>query len=765
MLPDRPITLEERVPMKIVSARIQTDTTVQVELSHVPVGLRQDEIHIDQGVVVRSWRVKGTRLLLECSPFDVTENYTLAIDRIGTKLLFPDGILDQFYSDKPLGWHVEGNDTVFRVFAPRARQVRLVLFGRFDDEEGEEFDMQPDPDRVWEVALPGTYFGRYYGYRVFGPLHETELFDPEVVLADPYSTAVASRNHYLHPAKTLILPPEPFDWSDDAYAGVEPRDLIIYEMHVRDLTAHESSGLPEDLRGTYRGLAAEGYAGGMDHIVDLGVNAVELLPVHEFANIEPPYGEPSLLHRNIWNPYSRNHWGYMTSYFFAPESYYATGSSMEPGRISGLDGRQVIELKHLVKAFHRKGIAVLLDVVYNHVSNFDYNPLKYIDKKYYFRLDDDFNFLSQSGTGNDFRSERPMARRLILDSVRHWLTEYHVDGFRFDLAALLDWETVEEVLAVARRINPSVVLIAEAWAFGKYELAAFSDRGWASWNDRFRNGIKGASPVDARGVIFGQWLAENTPATVRSYLTGTLRKHGGLFRTASHSVNYLESHDGYTLGDFIRIATGEVKPEDVIEDADENARLTARQLQLNKLAALFLLVAQGPVMLHEGQEWARSKVIAPTEAPDPNVGRLDSNSYNKDNETNWLNFSHRDVNKELVEYYKGLIALRKAHPALRRAGPEDVVWLEAISEEEEARSLELAFGYQVCGAALDDTHDFAIMMNCEPEHSARFGLPDGDWEIVANAERAAVESLGTARSDRIVVPPTTGLILRRARSE
>lgn len=760
MQPERPITLEERVPMRIVSARIQSEETVEVIFSRPPDGFRPEHIQIDNGVVVREWHLEGTRLRLRCSPFDVSQNYTLTVERIGTKLLYPDGILDRLYSRKPLGCRVEGDQTVFRLFAPRAKSVKLVLYGSYGDKSGEELEMTPDPDRVWEVHVAGTLYGRYYGYRVDGPQHETELFNPDVVLADPYGQAVATANHYLHPAKTLILPPDDFDWQGDRFVPPPRQDLIIYEMHVRDLTAHPSAAIGPGLRGTYAGLIQEKGEGGINHIVEMGVNAVELLPVHDFANLEPPFDDPSAPVRNTWNPYARNHWGYMTSYFFAPESYYATGGTLKPGHANGTDGRQVRELKEVIKAFHRKGIAVLLDVVYNHVSNYDWNPLRYIDKKYYFRLDDDMNFLSQSGTGNDLRSERPMARRLILDSVRHWLTEYHVDGFRFDLAALLDWETIEQIGAVARQLNPRVILIAEAWAAGKYELAGFSDRDWAAWNDQIRNGVKGESPVNGRGFIFGEWWGANDIRRVQSYSGGSLRQEGGPFRKADHSVNYLESHDGYTLGDFIRIGSGEVGVDEVVEDLDAHVRLSEQQMKLNKLAALFLFTSQGSVMIHEGQEWARTKVIAPTDAPDPDVGKLDHNSYNKDNETNWLNFSHKAVDGELVEYYRGLIRLRKGHPAFRNT-PSDAIYFWAPEAAVENDGIPAAFGFRIDPRPSADTHEFLVLLNGEPEETQRFVLPEGDWEVVVNADRAGTEPIDTLRGAEAELEPTSGMVLRR----
>ncbi|RMF69512.1 MAG: DUF3459 domain-containing protein, partial [Calditrichaeota bacterium] len=657
-------------------------------------------------------------------------------------------LLEGFFSRKPLGCIVEKGRTVFRVFAPRAHAVRLVLFHKHDALSGEEYDMQRAADGTWEVSLAGELWGKYYGYKVAGPQAWFEKFQPEQVIADPYSKAVCTQSTYLHEAKSIIIKTDEYDWEGDTPLTFSREDLVIYEMHVRDMTAHRSSGVRE--KGTYRGLVEPGTVGGLNHILELGVNAVELLPCQEFANVEPPFGVEVNGVKNTWNPYARNHWGYMTTYFFSPESYYASGGNLVSGEYSGIEGRQVGEFKDMVKSFHRAGIAVIMDVVYNHVSQYDRNPFKYIDKQYYFRLDSRLAFLNQSGCGNDFKTERPMARRMIVDSVKYWLREYHIDGFRFDLAALIDQETLEQITEEARKINPNVLLIAEPWGGNQYNLAGFSDLGWSAWNDMFRNGVKGENPLTGHGWIFGTYWGGDNAEAVRNYVRGTLRAYGGPFRHKTHSVNYLESHDGYTLGDFIRIGSGEVDPEARITDIEKNARVSPEQERLNKLAALFLLTSQGVVMLHEGQEFARSKVIAATDAPDPLVGLLDHDSYNKDNETNWLDFHHKELNRGLFDYYRGLVALRRTRPEFRKAKPEAVQFLETETE--------LALGY-VLEAGEHGRGRVVVLLNADAHQSARFSLPQGVWRTLVDGSRAGVEPFGRPRRRSVSVKPRSGLVL------
>jgi pullulanase/glycogen debranching enzyme len=737
---------------KFISAKIQSPTTIEIELARPLKTVHANDFSIDPAIEIKNVaEAKEKKLIVTTAPLDVRQNYQLNLKDIGSAALFHDDILNQFYSEKPLGCWQEGNALAFRVFTPRALQVTLAIFDRHDAEAGREFKMQRDNDGVWEFFSTENLSGKYYGYRVSGPNGPGEIFDDRIVVADPYSRAVTTMNHYLHPARSLILPEDDFNWEGDGFLKIPMEDLIIYEMHVRDLTAHPSSGAAPGLRGTYRGLIQSGIKGGIDYIKALGANAVELLPIHDFANLEPTPEE----NRAAVNIYARNHWGYMTSYFFAPESYYATNGTMEAGKWNGIDGRQVREFKEAVKTFHQAGIAVLLDVVYNHVSQYDQNPFKFIDKKYFFRLDNEQNFLSKSGCGNDFKTERPMARRMILDSVEYWMREYHIDGFRFDLAAMIDWETCDAILQRARAINPHAIIIAEPWGGGGYTPVEHSQHGWAAWNDQIRNGVKGWQPTGKgdQGFIFGKWKSGTTMKHLRSYVTGTLKEDGGLFQRKSHAINYLESHDDHTLGDFIRIASGEVGLHQAITNPEANAKLSPRQMRMNKLAALFLFTCQGPIMIHEGQEYARSKVIAKTNIPDPRAGQIDHNSYNKDNETNWLNFQHAEMNRDLVDYYRGLIALRRTHRAFR--------WSEKADIEVLPSEGEFSLGYYIHHASSGDTHDFAVLLNGHTTEPAKFKVPIGKWEIVVNEQKAGIAPLGKFSGGNFSLKPTCGIVMRR----
>jgi len=653
---------------------------------------------------------------------------------------------DEYYSEKRLGSFFENGKTVFRLFTPNAINVILITMDKPDSDKFNTHNMKRDEDAVWEVILDGEQNGLYYGYKV---LHEGEKnINDKPLCVDPYAKAVATYNTFFN-KRLSIVHEHDYEWDEDKWLQRDWRDLVVYEMHVRDMTAHPSSGAKKP--GTYSGLVEKGVEGGIDYIKKLGVNTVELLPAHEYGNMESPYNKEMKGRKNTWNPYERNHWGYMTSNFFAPAAYYAENwKEFKRDVWMGQDGNAVNEFKNMVKAFHSEGIGVMMDVVYNHLSEYETGNLKEIDLEYYFRLDSNGNCIAVSGCGNDLRTEAPMMRRLIVESIIYWMKEYHVDGFRFDLGKLLDWQTIETIIHEAKKINPNVVFVCEPWG-GGYDPQGFSLRGWGAWNDQIRNGVKGENPFNGRGWIFGEYYGNNSLNRIKSYVNGTLvRDSLGLFQKKEHSVNYLESHDGYTLGDFIRIGTGRVAGDEVIEDVDKNSLLDEKELKLNKLGALFLLTSQGMTMIHSGQEYARSKVIpVDNDIPDEHKGQIDHNSYNKDNEVNYLNFDHAAKNIDLFNYYSGLIKLREKYDAFRYADYSDIKFVEYPGEK-------FALGYFL------DYNDeiFYVIFNPNQDKELTVSLPEGAWEVVVNANKAGVEAISEV-TGKINLPNISGVVLKK----
>jgi pullulanase len=637
--------------------------------------------------------------------------------------------------DEKLGMSRSQDESTFRLFAPSAELVSLILFEKYDDSTGQNLAMHKKANGVWETSVPNEKLTRFYAYSAPG--------SDKLIIPDPYSHAVVRQNHFKYPSKTVILPQSDFDWQGDEVTSAAIGDLVILEAHLRDMTAHRSSGAKNP--GTYEGFVESGQRGGISHLKDMGYNAVEFLPLQEFGNIEIDYKNSDLSTWNDWNPYETNHWGYMTSFFFAPEIYYGSDGVNNRGVWIGEDGRAVNEMKEMVRALHKEGISVILDVVYNHVSQYDDNPFKLIDKEYYFRLDQHGEYLSASGCGNDFKTENPMSRKLIVESLIHWMTEYHIDGFRFDLAAMIDMETVDAITAATQAINPAVILIGEPWGGGGYNPQELANHGWASWNDHFRNSVKGRNPrSNDFGFIFGKFWDGKNKDHYKKLMRGYLQNEGGHYLDPSQSVNYLESHDDNTLGDFIRLSLGKVGASEKVSK-EQVARLSPEELTVHKLGALMLLTSQGPVMIAQGQSWGRAKVIANSIGDDPNAGHLDHNSYEKDDETNWLDWDEKDLNHELVDYYRGLISIRSKYPELRNVEPGYRQFFDGSNQHS-------------FGVSMGSEHQIMVLLNADKKSPAKFSLPPGRWTVLANNKQANVNGIGAVEKVAEVANQS-GLIL------
>lgn len=658
------------------------------------------------------------------------------------------------FDNYQLGYSILKNGIVFRLFAPQADRVTVEIFTHYEQTSGKSFEMEKDDSGIWNFFHSGLEVqDAWYGYRLNKEV-ESEFFEStEHLIADPWSKHVTSRNHYLGFAKTKIISEQTFDWEgDDFVTPDDPRDLVIYETHIKDLVAHPSA--KTYVQGIYNDFR-EAEVGGINHLKKVGVNAVEFLPLQKFAYFEPPFNqqiEGGLI--NSWNPYARNYWGYMTSFFLAPETVYASDATLDEKEVIGRSDTAIQELKELVKAIHKEKISVIMDVVYNHASQYDLNSLKYTDKAHYFRTNNLGQYLNDSWTGNDIETSTEYSRKLIVESIKYWMKEFHIDGFRFDLAGIIDWKTIDLIKQEAEKINPNVILIAEPWG-GEYKPAGFSDHGWISWNDRIRNGFKGYNPLENKGLIFGTWSHGTTRFALENFIRGTLKSaEHGLFNSSMHSLNYIESHDGYTLGDFIRIAINPDKKDKVFKKKTAIAKLTNTELSIAKLAALSLFVSQGVTMIHAGQEWARAKLITDHTGKDQNAGKLDHDSYNKDNETNWLNFNEISSNQELFDYYLALIELRKKSVALRKALPEEINFKVYTDP--------LHITFSISGESTKDSYDYFISLNGNTTKSHSIHLPPGSWEIVVNDKICDLNGIKSVQKEYNVLK-SSGVVLRKLR--
>ena len=687
----------------------------------------------------------------------------------------------------PLGASFDGEGTNFALFSEVAEGVELVLV----DERGahSRVPLTEVDGFVWHGHLPGVGPGQRYGYRVHGPW-QPELghrCDPAKLLLDPYAKAVDGQidNHPSlrtpeadsagHTMLGVVTDPA-FDWGDDQPPRRPYADSVIYEAHVRGLTRTHPD-VPPELRGTYAGLAHPAVT---DHLTSLGVTAVELMPVHQFVQ------DGVLQDRGL-----ANYWGYNTIGFFAPHNAYAA---------HGTRGQQVTEFKSMVKALHAAGLEVILDVVYNHTAEGNEKgptlSFRGIDNASYYRLvDGDWgHYYDTTGTGNSLLMRHPYVLQLIMDSLRYWVTEMHVDGFRFDLAATLarQFHEVDRLSAFFDLIQQDPVisrvkLIAEPWDVGEggYQVGNFPSL-WSEWNGRYRDAVRDF------------WRAEpGSLGEFASRLTGSSDLYQHSRRKPRASVNFVTAHDGFTLRDLVSYndkhneANGEGNRDGESSnrswncgaegDTDDPGVLELRARQQRNLLAT-LLLSQGIPMLCHGDELGRTQ-------------RGNNNAYCQDNEVSWIDWELTGWQRELADFTRYVIGLRAAHPVLRRrrffrgetvthAGQPlpDLVWLlpdaRAMTEADWRRSDAHAVGVFLNGDAIaepdprgrpvvDDS--FLILLNGSWE-PVDFRLPDltyGErWTtLVDTAEpQGADESEHKAGTETTVGPRCLVLLSRPSRA-
>ena len=648
----------------------------------------------------------------------------------------------------PLGTTWDGEGVNFALFSEHAEAVELCLFDEAGRRELHRVRIKEQTDQVWHCYLPEGRPGLIYGYRVHGPYDPGRglRFNPNKLLLDAYAKQIVgelkwSDSHFGYRVghknadlsmdrrdsapgmlKAMVVDPA-FTWGTDRPPRTPWHKSIIYEMHVRGFTIQHPR-VPAHLRGTYAGLAT---APVIDHLLKLGVTAIELMPVHSFID------DRVLVERGL-----RNYWGYNTIGFFAPMSRYLATDSIN-------------EFKTMVKTMHSAGIEVILDVVYNHTA--EGNQLgptlsfRGIDNSVYYRVspENPRYYVDYTGTGNTLNMRHPRVLQLIMDSLRYWVLDMHVDGFRFDLAATLARELheVDKLGAFLDIIHQDPVLsqvklIAEPWDLGEggYQVGKFPV-GWAEWNDRYRDAVR------------SYWKGDGGQIGELAYrITGSSDLYARSGRRPYASVNFVTAHDGFTLQDLVSYNNkhNEANGEDNRDGTDNNRSwncgvegptddpeinaLRARQKR-NFIATLFL--SQGVPMFLAGGEVGRTQ-------------QGNNNAYCQDNEISWINWDQLGTEKELVNFVRKVIAIRQRHPVFRRrnffqgraikgAGIKDILWLrpdgrEMTDEEwnqEHARTL----GVFLSGSAVDEIDDrgqlitdenFFLLMNAHHE-AVPFSLP------------------------------------------
>lgn len=689
----------------------------------------------------------------------------------------------------PLGATYDGEGVNFALCSEHAESVELYLYDSSDEREIAKFKITEKTHQVWHIYISGIKPGQLYGYRVHGPYDPSNghRFNPHKLLIDPYAKAISGTvkwNDALF-AYTIgdddlsmdstdsapfipkaVVTNDKFDWGSDKPPHIPMHKSVIYETHVKGFTAMHPD-IPEEIRGTY---AAMGHPVAINYLKELGVTAVELLPIHHF-----------LTDRHLKDKGLSNYWGYNSIGFFAPDVRYSA---------SGYHGEQVSEFKEMVKALHEAGIEVILDVVYNHTGEGnEMGPtlsFRGIDNASYYRLADDPRYYTDfTGTGNTLNTRQPNVLRMIMDSLRYWVQEMHVDGFRFDLASALARELheVDKLSSFFDVIHQDpiisqVKLIAEPWDIGEggYQVGEFPP-GWAEWNGKYRDCIR------------DYWIgADSMIAEFANRLTGSSDLYRGDNRTPSASVNFITAHDGFTLQDLVSYnekhneANGEDNQDGESHNrswncgfegpTDDPAINSLREKQKrNMLTTLFL--SQGVPMLVAGDEFGRTQ-------------QGNNNAYCQDNEISWLDWTKMDENQ--LEFTRKLIRLRREHPVfcrrkwfqglpIRGTAVEDIVWfLPDASEmddhhwqEDHARSLAVYLNGQGIRSVDNDGKkivdaSFYLLFNAYWE-DVSYQLPNENygagWIKILDTNNDTIENFGEfAAGDTVLVPSRSILLFQ-----
>ncbi|HEX3512995.1 MAG TPA: glycogen debranching protein GlgX [Trebonia sp.] len=673
----------------------------------------------------------------------------------------------------PFGATLVNGGVNFSVYSAQATAMTLVLFDRGAQQPTAEIRF-PDEFRIGSVFCMTVFGLNYesldYGFRAEGPFDPARglRFDPARVLSDPYARLISGRDVWgaepdwtdVYPYRSRVLRDD-FDWETDQPLRIPSEDLVIYETHVRGFTRDESSGVSAP--GTFVGLREK-----IPYLRELGVNCVELLPIFEFdefanINANPETGERLL-----------NLWGYNTVSFFAPKAGYAATGSL---------GMQADEFKTLVKELHKANIEVILDVVFNHTAEGDERgptiSFRGLDNQTYYMLTPEGYYYNFSGTGNTVNCNHPVVRDFVLDCLRYWAAEYHIDGFRFDLAAILDRAQDGTPL-----LNPPVLeqlafdpilrdckLIAEAWdAGGLYEVGHFPSYGrWAEWNGKYRDVV--------RQYIKGE---PGTIGEVATRIVGSPDLYAG--RGSRASVNFITAHDGFTLHDLTAYndkhnhANGENNGDGGNDnyswnsgaegDTADPAVLQLRMAQMKNALAI-LLTSQGIPMLLAGDEFGRTQ-------------QGNNNAYCQDNELSWLDWTLAEKNAELLRFTRALIAFRHAHPGLRSgehargtdyvgSGFPDLSWHGTQPWQPDwgpfSRVLAIMWcGRHAKGGTVRDQHIYLIMNPHWEEHEARLPeLPAGsEWRLFADTGAAAPADICEPGRERPLIQPWSYLVRPRS---
>ena len=666
---------------------------------------------------------KNIYTIVTAEPLDVTAPYTLTYGADGREVRMPiwystaDFEEQYTYTGDDLGATWTPEKTTFKVWAPTAVSVRVNLYEsgtEGTDDLIESIEMTAQEQGVWMAEKAGDLNGVYYTYSV-------AVGDVVREACDPYA-----RTTGVNGKRAMVIDlgsTDPVNWAEDAppHTSGSITDAVIYELHVRDLSSDPSSGITQT--GKFLGLIQEGtttpsgQSTGLDYIKSLGVTHIHLLPSYDYASVDETDPEASF------------NWGYDPVNYNVPEGSYSTDPYHGEVRVK--------EFKQMVQGLHEHGIGVILDVVYNHVYSAEDFCFNNIVPGYFSRIDQNGVYSNGSICGNDTASERSMVRKYIVDSVKYWADEYHLDGFRFDLLGLIDVQTVNEVIEEVHKTHPHIIFYAEGWNMGtevtKEDVILATQAnsketpGMAYFSDMIRDAVRGSNSNASKiGYAAG---AGGFAANVKDSFLG----NPTWAKDPSQVVNYVSCHDGLSLFDRLTMSTAD--------------RTDEERVRMNNLAAAIVMTSQGTPFFQAGEELLRTKPLP--------EGGFDHNSYKSPDSINsikWDTLSDPVV-QDVSAYYAGLIEFRRNHPALRMTTAEEVA--EKITQ---LPGLDFnVLGFHIAKDANGEQNELVILFNPNAE-ATTVTLPEGTWDIRINGEDAGDASLGSVEGT-VEVAPISAMVL------
>ncbi|PEB81248.1 type I pullulanase [Bacillus cereus] len=619
-----------------------------------------------------------------------------------------------YYGGNDLGNMYTPQETKFRLWAPTASEAKLVTYKKWNDKIGTEINMQQGEKGTWKAELKGNQKGLFYTYKV-------KIGDKWTEAVDPYVRAASVNGD-----KGAVIDLEetnPKKWKANKKPKFkDPEDAIIYELHVRDLSIQPESGIKQ--KGKYLGVTEKGTKGpegvktGLDHMKDLGVTHVQFLPIFDYASVnEENLNEPQY------------NWGYDPKNFNVPEGSYSTNPFEPTVRIT--------ELKQMIQTLHDNNLRVVMDVVYNHMYNAAESNFHKLVPGYYYRYNEDGTLANGTGVGNDTASERKMMRKFMVDSVTYWAKEYNLDGFRFDLMGIHDYETMNEIRKAVNQIDPSIILHGEGWDLNTplaAELKANQKnaekmKGIAHFNDNIRDGLKGSVFEEKEnGFVNGK---QNMEDRIKKGITAGIDydTNSSTYQDPEQVLTYVEAHDNHTLWDKLELTNP--------GDSEEVRK------QMHKLSSSILLTSQGIPFLHAGQEFMRTKYG-------------DHNSYKSPDSINQMDWLRRAAFNNEVEYMKGLIDLRKKYPAFRMTSAEQIKKHIAFIDVPKN-----VVAYTLDGKGSGNKSDSFIVAHNANREAVDITLPSkGPWKVLVDGKQAGSKTLYVIHDNKIKVPALSSLVLK-----